>query len=159
MTNSTARKQLLGRVLASLVLGVALLPTTVAVQAPAHAEGSGYDAFIQRLKKRKAGQPGQPAAHKSNANDGHSLPANAGKAVTDTEVVVAKNIAPMLSESGAMELRAAADRYREIVANGGFPKMPRANLKKALSINPNGIDPNYFYGDFLIGEGQFAEYP
>jgi len=23
-------------------------------------------------------------------------------------------------------------------------------LKKALSLNPNGIDPNYFYGDFLI---------
>lgn len=33
----------------------------------------------------------------------------------------------------------------------------RANLKKALAINPHGIDPNYFYGDFLVGEGQYAE--
>ncbi len=26
----------------------------------------------------------------------------------------------------------------------------RAYLEKALQMNPNGIDPNYFYGDFLI---------
>lgn len=33
----------------------------------------------------------------------------------------------------------------------------RSFLRKALAINPNGIDPNYFYGDFLMGEGQYAE--
>ena len=33
-------------------------------------------------------------------------------------------------------------------------------LKKALSINPDGIDPNYFFADFLIDEGNYvsAEY-
>lgn len=30
-------------------------------------------------------------------------------------------------------------------------------LKKALEINPNGIDPNYFYGDFLVEEGRDKE--
>ncbi|MBR9873458.1 MAG: hypothetical protein GYB23_04220 [Vibrionaceae bacterium] len=30
-------------------------------------------------------------------------------------------------------------------------------LKKALEINPNGIDPNYFYGDFLAEEGRDQE--
>ncbi|PFG56243.1 tetratricopeptide repeat protein [Vibrio sp. ES.051] len=30
-------------------------------------------------------------------------------------------------------------------------------LKKALEINPKGIDPNYFYGDFLIEEGRDKE--
>jgi tetratricopeptide (TPR) repeat protein len=30
-------------------------------------------------------------------------------------------------------------------------------LKKALSINPDGIDPNYFYGDFLLDQGRYAE--
>jgi len=30
-------------------------------------------------------------------------------------------------------------------------------LQKALSINPQGIDPNYFYGDFLLEEGQYQE--
>ena len=31
-----------------------------------------------------------------------------------------------------------------------------AYLKKALAQNPNGIDPNYFYGDFLFHQGQLA---
>lgn len=32
-----------------------------------------------------------------------------------------------------------------------------ALLKKALQINPDGIDPNYFYGDFLYQQGRSAE--
>ena len=30
-------------------------------------------------------------------------------------------------------------------------------LKKALSMNPDGIDPNYFYGDFQFEEGNYSE--
>ena len=30
-------------------------------------------------------------------------------------------------------------------------------LKHALELNPNGIDPNYFYGDFLIEQGKYQE--
>lgn len=30
-------------------------------------------------------------------------------------------------------------------------------LKKALAINPNGIDPNYFYGDFLLEKKEYAQ--
>lgn len=33
----------------------------------------------------------------------------------------------------------------------------RSYLRKALAVNPDGIDPNYFYGDFLIEEGEYAE--
>jgi tetratricopeptide (TPR) repeat protein len=33
----------------------------------------------------------------------------------------------------------------------------RQLLQKALKLNPNGIDPNYFYADFLYEEGQYAE--
>lgn len=32
-----------------------------------------------------------------------------------------------------------------------------ALLKKALALNPDGIDPNYFYGDFLQRQGRRAE--
>lgn len=31
------------------------------------------------------------------------------------------------------------------------------NLKTALQINPNGIDPNFFYGDFLLQDGRLDE--
>ena len=32
----------------------------------------------------------------------------------------------------------------------------RAFLQKALALNPDGIDPNYFYGDFLYRKGDHA---
>jgi tetratricopeptide (TPR) repeat protein len=44
----------------------------------------------------------------------------------------------------------------------GFPlgfgdkKKARQNLEAALKINPNGIDPNYFYADFLFEQGDYA---
>jgi len=30
-------------------------------------------------------------------------------------------------------------------------------LKRALELNPNGIDPNYFYAEFLYEEGKYAQ--
>ena len=45
----------------------------------------------------------------------------------------------------------------------GFPvgfgndKTARQYLLKALEINPTGIDPNYFYADFLIDEKEYDE--
>lgn len=30
-------------------------------------------------------------------------------------------------------------------------------LKKALAVNPDGIDPNYFYGDFMLEEDNYPE--
>jgi tetratricopeptide (TPR) repeat protein len=30
-------------------------------------------------------------------------------------------------------------------------------LKKALALNPDGIDPNYFYGDYLLRQKRYAE--
>ena len=32
----------------------------------------------------------------------------------------------------------------------------RAYLQKALAANPTGIDPNFFYGDFLMRQGDYA---
>jgi tetratricopeptide (TPR) repeat protein len=33
----------------------------------------------------------------------------------------------------------------------------RKLLRKALELNPNGIDPNYFYGELLYEEGEYAQ--
>lgn len=38
----------------------------------------------------------------------------------------------------------------------GDPAKARAYLLKALKVNPNGIDPNFFYGDFLARQGDNA---
>ena len=37
----------------------------------------------------------------------------------------------------------------------GSNKKARNYFKKALDINPEGIDPNYFYGDFLIKQEKY----
>ncbi|OIR12370.1 tetratricopeptide repeat protein [mine drainage metagenome] len=39
----------------------------------------------------------------------------------------------------------------------GDKKKARAYLEKALQVNPTGIDPNYFYADFLNGQGEYAK--
>ena len=45
----------------------------------------------------------------------------------------------------------------------GFPlgfgdhNKARELLKKALALNPNGIDPNYFYGEFLYEQHEYAQ--
>ncbi|KAA8980369.1 hypothetical protein [Halospina sp. K52047b] len=36
----------------------------------------------------------------------------------------------------------------------GDDELAREHLREALSINPNGIDPNYFFGDFLVEQGK-----
>ncbi len=39
----------------------------------------------------------------------------------------------------------------------GSKKKARANLLKGLEINPDGIDANYFYGDFLLRRKHYDE--
>jgi len=39
----------------------------------------------------------------------------------------------------------------------GDKKKARAYLEKALALNPNGIDPNYFYADLLADQGEYAK--
>jgi tetratricopeptide (TPR) repeat protein len=39
----------------------------------------------------------------------------------------------------------------------GDDEKAEQNLKAALQINPNGIDPNFFYGDFLLQDGRAGE--
>ncbi|MDB5456150.1 MAG: hypothetical protein JWP92_1735 [Caulobacter sp.] len=38
----------------------------------------------------------------------------------------------------------------------GDPAKARAYLTKALAANPNGVDSNYFYGDFLMRQNDYA---
>ncbi len=55
------------------------------------------------------------------------------KVETHTEIVAGQNVKPMLGPDSANQLRAIADRYRNIIAQGGFPKVPRGNYKKGSS--------------------------
>lgn len=39
----------------------------------------------------------------------------------------------------------------------GDKKKAKEYLEKALAINPTGIDPNYFYADLLVDQGEYAK--
>jgi tetratricopeptide (TPR) repeat protein len=39
----------------------------------------------------------------------------------------------------------------------GDKQKARAYLEKAVQVNPDGIDPNYFYGDFLLEQGEYGK--
>lgn len=39
----------------------------------------------------------------------------------------------------------------------GDPKKAESHLKKAIALNPNGIDENYYYGMFLVRNARFEE--
>jgi L,D-transpeptidase YcbB len=59
-----------------------------------------------------------------------TIPPNNSKLTTQTELLVNKKVAPMLTEQSAAQLEALAQRYRDIVSDGGFPKVPNGNYKK-----------------------------
>ena len=39
----------------------------------------------------------------------------------------------------------------------GDDEKAESYLKQALTINPDGIDPNYFYGDFMLDQGNYED--
>ena len=39
----------------------------------------------------------------------------------------------------------------------GSKKKAREYLEKAIAVNPDGIDPNFFYGDFLLRQGDYKD--
>ena len=39
----------------------------------------------------------------------------------------------------------------------GDKKKAKEYLEKAVKVNPTGIDSNYFYGDFLVEQGEYAK--
>ena len=39
----------------------------------------------------------------------------------------------------------------------GSEKKAKEHLQKGLNINPDGIDPNFFYGEFLFDEGEYQQ--
>ena len=39
----------------------------------------------------------------------------------------------------------------------GSDEVAQQYLEKGLAINPDGIDPNYFYGEYLFEQGDYAK--
>jgi L,D-transpeptidase YcbB len=59
-----------------------------------------------------------------------TLPPNNIKLTTKTEVFSNKRIVPMLTAESAAQLERLAERYRNIVSEGGWPEVPNGTYKK-----------------------------
>jgi L,D-transpeptidase YcbB len=77
-----------------------------------------------------------PAAHGGALVEGEAtgavakVKAGGGPATTKTEVVQGKNQIPMLTPKSDDLMRNAENKYFQIAADGGFPRVPKGNYKK-----------------------------
>jgi L,D-transpeptidase YcbB len=89
------------------------------------------------------------------------VPPSNTKTPTISEVLVGKKIAPMITAESADKLAAIAVRYRNVIANGGFPKVPSGSLKKgSKGKSVVALNRRLFLDGYLrreATEGEFAE--
>jgi L,D-transpeptidase YcbB len=100
-------------------------------------------------------------AQNFNSKKSKSLPhaTITGKVTTATEIVTSKNTSPMLSETSAATLQSLRQRYVDIEANGGFPKVPKGNYKKgATNKGVAALNRRLFMDGYLRKEAMDPQY-
>lgn len=72
-------------------------------------------------------------------------------------LLAAEKIDPNALDGSA--LTSLGSLYYKVPRFGSFGDHGKAReyLERALKVNPNGIDQNYFYADFLLEEGEYAK--
>ncbi len=72
-------------------------------------------------------------------------------------LLAAEKIDPNAMEGSA--LTSLGSLYYKVPSGISFGdhKKAREYLERSLKLSPNGIDQNYFYADFLLGEGEYAK--
>ena len=97
----------------------------------------------------------------SNLALASGVPPSNTKTPTVSEVLVGKRITPMVTADSADRLAAIADRYRDVIANGGFPKVPSGSMKKGSKGKAViALNRRLFLDGYLRREatqGEFAE--
>jgi tetratricopeptide (TPR) repeat protein len=72
-------------------------------------------------------------------------------------LLAAEKIDPNALEGSALtSLGSLYYKVPRFISFGDHDKA-REYLERALKVNPNGIDQNYFYADFLLEEGEYAK--
>lgn len=117
------------------------------------------------------------AAQVSAANPSRAEPKIWEAIILSTDAGIVKGISALPKVEKAKALLEASEKIDPHSLNGsahtslgslyyqvpGWPvgfgddKKAEEHLKMALQMNPDGIDPNYFYGDFLLQDGRADE--
>lgn len=88
-----------------------------------------------------------------------TVPPNGTKLTTQTEILADKQVLPALTEQSAAKLEALTGRYRNVVANGGFPKVPNGTYKKGKKGKPvMALNRRLYLEGYLRVEGTQGEF-
>jgi len=136
---------------AAIVLSLFAMPAVIDHSAWAESENPLSQKF--KKKKKATGNDGEPAT--TNWNN----PSTAGESTTETQVVDDGTVMPFLSANSEALMDAAENRYAEIVANGGWPKVPSGKFKKgSQGAAVKALNRRLFLEGYLRPEGVEGEY-
>jgi len=138
------------------VLALGLVATT---PAPLYAESDepGVSQDQQKKKKRSIFSSNK---QKNTVNTTAAHSAGSGsKATTETAVLNDGSVAPFITPDSAAAIQAMADKYAGIVSAGGWPRVPKGNLKKGSSGKHAGIlNQRLYIEGYLRVEGTQGEF-
>lgn len=101
---------------------VVLLSLTVAIALPSLAQAEEEKSLFSQMNRKKKGTA-QPAAA------GHSQGSGIA-ATTETRVINDGSVTPFVTPDSPALIQAMADKYAKIVADGGWPVVPKGRIKK-----------------------------
>ncbi|MYN03219.1 tetratricopeptide repeat protein [Pseudoduganella sp. DS3] len=132
---------------------------------PAAAQEAQYEQLVAEAQKTAAGNPGSAdvliwyaiiESTYAGAKGGLGALSHVKSARKALEQAIAIN-PDALNGSAYTSLGSLYYQVPGWPIGFGDDKKALEYLKKGLAINPDGIDPNYFYGDFLFRKGEYAE--
>lgn len=145
-----------GRALRSVSIAVALAMVAIAAApSPLHAEPENSFWNQQKKKRSLFAAPRQT----SNANQPSHSQGSGSDATTETAILNDGSAAPFITPDSAAGIQAMADKYAEIVGKGGWPRLPKGNLKKGSDGKNAGIlNQRLSIEGYLRAEGIQGEY-
>lgn len=145
-----------GRILRSLSIAVVLSLVAVTA-APSVVRAEAESSFWSQ--KKKGGLFSSSPRQKSNANtNGHSA-GSGSNATTVTAILNDGSQSPFITPDSPAGIQAMADKYAEIVSKGGWPRLPKGNLKKGSDGKNAGIlNQRLFIEGYLRAEATQGEY-
>ncbi len=132
---------------------------------PAPAQEAQYEQLVNEAQKTVAGNPGSAdvliwygiiESTYAGAKGGLGALSHVKNAKKALEQAISIN-PDALSGSAYTSLGSLYYQVPGWPIGFGDDKKALEFLKKGLAINPDGIDPNYFYGDYLFRKGDYTE--
>ena len=147
-----------GKALRGVSMAV-MLSLVATVAAPAIVKADPDEPGVSQTKKRSIFS--SSSRKKATTSTAAHSQGSGQKATTETAVLNDGSAAPFITPDSTAQIQAMADKYAKIVADGGWPRLPKGNLKKGSKGKHSGILNRRLYIEGYLRvegtEGEFAE--